>query len=465
MHVNDANGFVNFILSSNYTTFVSNDLNIDVSQQFLDEMKLFEAELEKLSAMEDLKMSQPGMIQLLNQIYEMIGRFGTDMSTTNPPTQMSKRQAAFIDRILQCVLTIQYYYSLLDQIPVINEAYAKLTGLALIKELHSDTLESLFNTSGKAGFSEFMSTVTRHTAETYDVVQGIDDVREQVKATISSAILVDNGYVFIIMAGPPGTGKSTLSHCIASDHSRGNYYNFHIAELSSATVGQTEKNIVKLFESIEKSTEPVTIIFDEMDNIFANGTADPAHIRSVKTTLQTEISGGRQLKNNVVLVGLTNYLDRIEDAIKRRTTSIIYVPLPGKQAAAEFLFRLLGVEMAHLKHQFQQQIYQMLNLPDKNYTNATIKSLVKNAKNAFIVRQNGFFDASLYMEAAMIIRSNVLAINTNWQRISLADMKMHAMAGKQIIFLPELVDFETALANVYVLDDRTLAEYKARNKP
>lgn len=267
------------------------------------------------------------------------------------------------------------------------------------------------------------------------------------------------------MAGPPGTGKSTLSHCIASDHSMGNYYNFHIAELSSATVGETEKNIVKLFESIEKSTEPVTIIFDEMDNIFASGTADPAHIRSVKTTLQTEISGGRQLKNNVVLVGLTNYLDRIEDAIKRRTTSIIYVPLPSKEAAAEFLFRLLGVEVAHLTTRFQQQIYQMLNLPDKNYTNATIKSLVKNAKNTFILRQNGYFDAAMYTETAMIVRSDVLATNADWQRISLADMKTYAMAGKHFIFLPEIVDFEVALANVYVLDDRTLAEYRARNKP
>lgn len=466
MFAENAESFANFILSSNYTTLVDPSLTIGVKDEYIKELEVHERRLEQMSAMNDLKLSQSTMIQTLHNIYDLINRLGNDVGTTNPSSHISTEQAAFIDRILQCVLTIQSYYSLLDHMPLINEGYAKLTSLALLKELHNDTLETLFKSSTKSNSQDFESMVTRHTDETYDLVHGIDIVREKVKTLINCAPIIDDGYVFVIMCGPPGTGKSLLSHCIASAHSNGNYYNFHIAELSSGTVGETEHNILKIFEGLENCKEPKTIIFDEMDNLFSNNGTEPPHIRSLKVTIQTEVSGARKLKNNVVLIGLTNYLDQIDDTIKRRATAIVNVPLPEPDAAYKFLMYKLNVDSSMLTDEFKTELSKMIHLPEKKFTNASVISLLKNAKNNFLQRQaTNSFQISDSLNHSLIIQSNSLkGINTNWTLITIDGLKRSAMeSGRKLIIIPEVEDFIEALKNTHVLDDQSLEEYTKRN--
>lgn len=467
MFADNAESFANFILSSNYTTLVDASLSIDVKAEYVKELEVYERKLEQMAGMNDLKFSESDMIQTLHNIYDLINRLGNDVATTNPSSHISTKQAAFIDRILQCVLTIQTYYSLLDHMPLINEGYAKLTSLALLKELHSETLETLFKSSAKSNSHDFESMVTRHTDDTYDMVQGIDNVREKVKNLINLAPITDESYVFLIMCGPPGTGKSLLSHCIATAHSNGNYYNFHIAELSSGTVGEAEHNILKIFESLENSTEPKTIVFDEMDNLFSNNGDEPAHIRSLKVTIQTEISGGRKLKNNVVLVGLTNYLDKIDDTIKRRATAILTVPLPEPDAAYNFLMYKLGVDSSMVTDEFKNELYKKIHLPGKNFTNASIKFLLKNAKNNFLQRHaKNSFQISDYLNHSLLVQSDSLntTIDTNWITMAIDGLKRLAMeSGKKFIIIPEVEDFTEALKNTHVLDDQNLAEYTKRN--
>lgn len=476
MFADNAESFAKFILSSNYTTLVDPSLSIGVKVEYVKELEIYERKLEQMSAMNDLKTSQSSMIQILNNIYDLITRLGYDVGTTNPTAHsISTEQAAFIDRILQCVLTIQSYYSLLDNMPLINEGYAKLTSLALLKELHTDTLETLFKSSSATKSSnskDFESMVTRHTDETYDMVRGIDIVREKVKTLINCAPIIDDGYVFVIMCGPPGTGKSLLSHCIATAHSNGIYYNFHIAELSSGTVGEAEHNLLKIFESLENSNEPKTIIFDEMDNLFSNTGHEPPHIRSLKITVQTEVSGGRKLKNNVVLIGLTNYLDLIDDTIKRRATAIVFVPLPEPNAAFEFLMYKLNVDTSVLTDEFKTKLSEMFHSPGKHFTNASVIFLLKNAKNNFLQRHmspKNLFQISNYSNDSLIIQSNSLKTttidNNNWKSVTIEELKRSAMenGNKLIIIIPEFEDFIEALKITHVLDDQSLAEYTKRN--
>ncbi|KAL6525436.1 hypothetical protein OROHE_015743 [Orobanche hederae] len=124
----------------------------------------------------------------------------------------------------------------------------------------------------------------------------------------------------MLLYGPPGTGKTLMAQQL------GKFLNGKEPkgpEVLSKFFGETEKNIRYLFADAEKDqcdqSELHIIIFDEIDAICKSrgSTGDGIGVHdSILNQLLTKIDGVDSL-NNVLLIGLTNRKDLLDEALLR----------------------------------------------------------------------------------------------------------------------------------------------------
>lgn len=130
----------------------------------------------------------------------------------------------------------------------------------------------------------------------------------------------------MMLYGPPGTGKTLMARKIGNMLNGQEPKIVNGPEIMSKYVGESEENVRALFEDAEKeqnergeNSKLHIIIFDEIDAICkergstsgGTGVAD-----SVVNQLLSKIDGVDSL-NNVFLIGMTNRLDMIDEALLR----------------------------------------------------------------------------------------------------------------------------------------------------
>jgi SpoVK/Ycf46/Vps4 family AAA+-type ATPase len=154
----------------------------------------------------------------------------------------------------------------------------------------------------------------------------------------------------IILYGPPGNGKTKIARCIGRLlGSREEHIILKSAtELFSKWLGESERNIAKLFEPAEKayalfgSRAPLyTVIIDEIDIIAQQrGTIlDTTGARDgMVNQLLTKIDGLVE-KDNIILIGLTNREKILDQALLRegRLDRMVLIDKPNDQARRHIL--------------------------------------------------------------------------------------------------------------------------------
>ena len=142
----------------------------------------------------------------------------------------------------------------------------------------------------------------------------------------------------IILYGPPGTGKTMLIQALANE-TESRLFSATVADISSKWIGDQELLINLLFDYAEINS-PSIILFDEIDSLCPDrGHVDEWYRRIVSIILQR--MDGFQKNKNVVVVGTTNYLQSMDQALLRpgRFDKIIEIPLPAAQAR-ENIFKI-----------------------------------------------------------------------------------------------------------------------------
>lgn len=214
----------------------------------------------------------------------------------------------------------------------------------------------------------------------------------------------------IIMHGPPGCGKTRMARSIAQILDCKNIQIINGPELLDKYVGGSEEKVRKLFAGAEKNpNELYVIIFDEFDSLVrtrGSGGSSSNVGDSVVTQLLSKIDGVNSL-NNIILFGLTNRLDIIDEAILRpgRFEVHIKVGLPDEKGRKE-IFKI------HMKEPIKNNsidpdvdIDELAALTE-NFTGAEIESVVKSAISSCMRSQ---IDMNKISESATKIKNIVVS--------------------------------------------------------
>jgi vesicle-fusing ATPase len=185
----------------------------------------------------------------------------------------------------------------------------------------------------------------------------------------------------ILLYGSPGTGKTLIARKIGQMLNAREPKVINGPEVLNKFVGQSEENIRKLFADAEKEYKEKgdesglhIIIFDELDAVCkqrGSGAGGGTGVGdSVVNQLLSKLDGVDQL-NNILLIGMTNRKDMIDDALLRpgRLEVHMEISLPDIHTAQMRKHGNLDSdvnlqEMAHLT---------------KNFSGAEIEGLVRSA--------------------------------------------------------------------------------------
>lgn len=457
-------------LSGAYDTLVDPTYQKNVSEEAIRDLDILEKRLLDLAKISDLKMSKTTITHLRDSILSFVLKYQSEYMSG--PNGISIKQDQFGSRLNAIIISLTTYLRLEMDMEAIRKNYIKLTSLnalvATSPEIRA-SLESknLLNSSNGSNAHSFLGSVTRNTVNTLTELKGIPNVIESITSVLENIRFINPEYIFIILSGPPGTGKSSIAKGIATLWSEGKYYNFGIGELSNTQIGFVEKGIRDTFEKVERKTDgKVTFVFDEMDNLFSKLIKQPPHLQTVKITLQTEISGGRNLKNNVLLIGITNYYDTLEDVIKRRASRIIYVPIPPIELAFEFLINQTQLQSV-IAPEFKNELFEMIkNRNNNKYTNANMKNIHKTAVSSYMQRHDTFNIVSNVNEVMILTSSLTKNITLNADSVKTMNVhKSHLPDKYTYIMIPEMEDYKRGLDGTAVMTNAQHEKYQLANDP
>lgn len=196
----------------------------------------------------------------------------------------------------------------------------------------------------------------------------------------------------ILLYGPPGTGKTLIARQIGKMLNSREPKVINGPEVLNKYVGQSEENIRKLFADAEKEYKEKgdesglhIIIFDELDAVCkqrGSGAGGGTGVGdSVVNQLLSKLDGVDQL-NNILLIGMTNRMDMIDDALLRpgRLEVHMEISLPDEHGRAQIL-------KIHTSKMRQNNVMDSnVNLAElahltKNFSGAEIGGLVKSASS------------------------------------------------------------------------------------
>jgi transitional endoplasmic reticulum ATPase len=139
----------------------------------------------------------------------------------------------------------------------------------------------------------------------------------------------------LLLAGPPGTGKTTIAKVLAAQ-ARCSFYPVSGADVMSKWVGESEGNIRRLFERAREN-RPSIVFIDEIDAVAGRRGQVEVHDSHVNQLL-AEIDGVSG-QRGVFIVGATNRPDQLDPAMLRggRLSRTIMLGLPDEPGRLQLL--------------------------------------------------------------------------------------------------------------------------------
>ena len=95
--------------------------------------------------------------------------------------------------------------------------------------------------------------------------------------------------ITVLFAGPSGTGKTMAAEVLANDLGL-DLYRIDLAGVVSKYIGETEKNLRRLFDAAERTGS--VLLFDEADALFGNGPRSATATTATRTSRSTTSSSG-----------------------------------------------------------------------------------------------------------------------------------------------------------------------------
>ncbi|KAI6651677.1 Vesicle-fusing ATPase-like [Oopsacas minuta] len=201
----------------------------------------------------------------------------------------------------------------------------------------------------------------------------------------------------ILLHGPPGTGKTLMARQIGKMLNTTTPKLVSGPEILNKYVGESEAAVRKLFEDAEREQKAKgtksnlhMIIFDEIDAICkqrgtvvgGTGVND-----SVVNQLLSKLDGVEQI-NNVLVIGMTNRKDMIDEALLRpgRLEVHMEIGLPNEEGRMEIL-NIHSSKMISNKLLASDVDLQEIAHITKNFSGAELEGLIRTAQSTAMNRQ------------------------------------------------------------------------------
>ncbi|KAG5682754.1 hypothetical protein PVAND_012087 [Polypedilum vanderplanki] len=221
---------------------------------------------------------------------------------------------------------------------------------------------------------------------TWNDIIGLDAAKQVINESITIAMNHPEFFTglraapkAILFFGPPGTGKTLIGKCIASSCSA-TFMSISASSLTSKWIGESEALVRAMF-SYARLKQPSVIFFDEIDSLLEKRDSDSGGgnetYNRIKTEFLVQLDGVSAVSKNdrVLFIAATNLPHKIDEAILRRFSKRIFVPLPV-EAARVALFKNL---LANEKHRLSEEQFEKLGEMSEGYSGSDITQVCKEA--------------------------------------------------------------------------------------
>ncbi len=208
---------------------------------------------------------------------------------------------------------------------------------------------------------------------------GQEHIKDYFKEVVIDAIKEDDISIVpkgVLLMGPPGTGKTYFSKCLAGDAGI-NFVEFKMSKILDKYVGESEKRLEKAL-SVFRALAPVGVFIDEADQSLSRGEQDSVQVtRTIFGMFLAELSKPEN-RGKIIWLAATNYPDRLDEALKRAGRFDKKIPF-----FAPTLEEREAVFKIHLKNSELPPAsdidYNLLASRTDGYTQAEIENIVVKA--------------------------------------------------------------------------------------
>lgn len=189
----------------------------------------------------------------------------------------------------------------------------------------------------------------------FEDIGGLDHIIEELKESViypltmphlysstSSLLTAPSG---VLLYGPPGCGKTMLAKALASE-SGACFINLHISTLTEKWYGDSNKLVNAVF-SLARKLQPAIVFIDEIDAVLGTRRSGEHEASGmVKAEFMTHWDGLTSANSTgepqrIVVLGATNRMQDIDEAILRRMPKKFPVTLPPAQQRLRILSLIL----------------------------------------------------------------------------------------------------------------------------
>jgi len=191
-----------------------------------------------------------------------------------------------------------------------------------------------------------------------------------------------------LFVGVSGTGKTLAAEVIANEL-RLDLYRIDLSSVVSKYIGETEKNLRRLFDAAEEGG--AILLFDEADALFGKRSeVKDSHDRYANIEVSYLLQRMEAYRGLAILT--TNLKSALDTAFLRRIRFIVQFPFPGKEHRAEIWRHIFPTQMPAKDLDINK--LAQLNVAGGNIRNIALYAALLAAHNNEAVQMNHLLRAT-----------------------------------------------------------------------